>query len=103
MVADLAGHRGLRMKPRATIGQQRTGERALMQPLAEDQRHDIWLTDWQNQRDIERVPRVAAIYPRKYCRQSSESLYMKAAQAAAFFCLYGIPPAYTAALPSTLR
>ena len=59
-----------------------------MQPLAEHQRHDIWLTGWQNQRDIEWVPSIAAIYPRKYCRQSSKSHYWEASQATVFFCLY---------------
>ena len=74
-----------------------------MQPFAKDQRHDIWLADWQNQRDIERVPRMTAIYPRKYSRRSSRSFYLEPFQAAAFSSLYGIQPTYTAILPSTSR
>ena len=58
-----------------------------MQPFAKDQRHDIWLAGWQNQRDIERVPRMTAIYPRKYCRRSTRSFYLEPFQAAAFSTL----------------
>ncbi len=36
-----------------------------------------------------RMPRMTAIYPCKYCRQSSGGLYWGAPQAAAFSGLYG--------------
>jgi hypothetical protein len=35
------------------------------------------------------MPRMTAIYPCKYCRQSSGGLYWGAPQAAAFSGLYG--------------
>jgi len=50
--------------------------------------HDIWLNDWQNQREIERTPRMTAIYPLEYCRRFSGSLYWEASQAATSSGLY---------------
>jgi hypothetical protein len=57
----------------------------------------------QNVHRILSVPRMTAIYSRKYCSILAETQAERAIQPEAISCVYGTSPAYTAVTPSTSR